>query len=153
MSERESLFKKAIHDWFGSEIARSIRAEQSVIPSAYISQISERELHPFIVPIYKNLIKLDISTAYWSQVLQIILSCKCVRKQKINQVYKRVYKTLTGRAIQVDTFYLLPDHEQKLWIDNYVESDEVITDPRKNAEHNKLYLQLCISLTEFCQEI
>ena len=146
----ESEFKEAIHDWFGDEIAKDIRPMIKVIPFARIFRIRERELHPFIVPIYKKLITLDLSTCRWAQILYLILSCKCVRKQKIHQVYAQVYGTLTGTELDDDTFYILSSNDKKLWLDNYVESSEVIADPKIYAEHSKFCLSQCVKLIEFC---
>lgn len=145
-------YLKTVSNCFGLHIAKNIHAEPHVIPSVRVSKINERDIHPFVRPIYKALCDQDIQTGYWAEALAIILRCKCIRSQKLNKVYKSVYETLTGKSAGEDLFKLLPDKEQQLWIDEYVESDEVNADPKKTAEHTKFCLKVSLTLTEFCHE-
>ena len=152
MSEREHLYKSVIADYFGSQLAHNILPETHVIHPLFNSHINERDLHPFVQPTYRALIKQDLTTLQWAELLHIILSCKCIRKQKVGKVFKNVYETLTSRSVEDTLFDLLPYADKQLWFHYYVESDEVIADPRKFAEHTKQCLKINLDLISTCNE-
>jgi hypothetical protein len=150
MIESESVYKEAITVWFGAQLAHNILPENHEIKPIFVSHINERDIHPFVRPIYQALYKQNLLTGHWAELIHIILKCKCVRKQKIGNVYKSVYETLTGKSVNENVFNLLPYEEQELWENAYIESDEVNSDPRKTAEHTKECLKINLRLIEFC---
>ena len=152
MSERESWYKSAITEWFGSLIAQNVLPEDHVIEPIFVSHINERDLHPFVQPIYRALVKQDVTTGQWAEILHLIFICKCIRKQKLGNVYKSTYETLTGRSVDPTLFDFLPYEDRHLWFRNYAESDEVISDPKKFAEHTKGCLKTNLELISLCNE-
>ena len=146
-----TTFIEFVLEAFGPQLASNVRHEKDIIPTKHISKINEKDLHPFVVPIYRELYSKEIETGYWSQILWYMLKCKSVREQKLNKVYKATYETLTGKSIQETTFYLLPDSDQHLWNESYVEDQEVNSNVTKLAQHTKQCVNIVVDLSKFCK--
>ena len=67
-------------------------------------------------------------------------------------VYQKVYAILTGKVIGENTFNLLPQDEQNLWLEEYVEDFNITQDPKRKADHLKYCVRSAIDLSEFCRE-
>ena len=58
-------FIEFVDEAFGTQLASNIRDETEIVPSNLISKINEKDLHPFVVPIYRDLYTKNFETAYW----------------------------------------------------------------------------------------
>ena len=148
----EQGFRNQLADWFGRHLADNLKRHNELISIGSENYISERNTHPIIHPIYENLRKRNLQTVHWAILLRQLLKCKNVLYYKVGTVYQKVYAILTGKVIGENTFNLLPQDEQNLWLEEYVEDFNITQDPKRKADHLKYCVRSAIDLSEFCRE-
>ena len=147
------------HSWtvhltlhFGQILAAKAESPDTVILPKNVSKNSERCIHPDIVPAYRILRNLELSTGHWADLLAIILRCKSTPEDKIPIVFKNVFQTLTGRFVGEDIFRCLPYEDKQLWYDKYARRDEFFSGTNTLKQYETMCKTPITQLRQYCKE-
>ena len=137
---------------FGEHLASKAVDERHVILVRNVSVINERYIHADIRPFYRELRTISLTASDWVDMFTSILQCRGIPINKVGIVYRQIFETLTGKSIDDTTFQCLPAEEKELWLNEYVQDDDIYKDPAKLAEYNLHCAQHVDWLLNFCKE-
>ena len=142
---------KFVKKTFGTSIAENLRPGQEKITS--VNQIGDKYIHAALSPIYKALLKYELSVSDWALILSYILSSQQIPRHKLGTVFKNVYHTLTGKNCEDDTYRTLLDSEEKaLWLDSFAERVENYNTKEASARHLRECIALAQGLSQWASE-
>ena len=144
----ETHFLNKVCNTFGKTIAEHIRPETDIIKKRDLHQLGEVYIHPSVQPIYKALVKKELTVGHWVVILGLVLKCKCIPGHKLHLVYKAVFESLCGKIFNIKSFdQLLPIEEREFWQKSFA------IDAEQKEGYNQDCEFLAEQLVQFSKEI